>query len=378
MHLAWAFEDYARGEYESLREHAYQGILLQPASLLKRGVLSMLLKSFLNNSGTESRPPEHVCATDSDDEALVAERQALQQRVATLLEEPVIDMKLLSGRNRNDHVYSVQLASRRCILRYASNERELSENVALLARLAGTRLPVPAIIAWEPHASTGNALLLETFLPGAPIPLFEWQTGKRSSRAMKHLAGLLRELHALPAGCFGREGTLPASETPPAGQSFLDWAEVLAQRVEGAFLLNRMSSELIDVIASSMEHVLAEPAAPVLCHGDLSKNNILVEGNQVAGLIDWEFACGGDPAYDLAQFFVLNALFWHKPQAGDCFVKQFVAGYAQGYDPALLRRVTAYMMLYSVICIAGNYTEPEKKRVAVLHELLRMPLFQAN
>jgi aminoglycoside phosphotransferase (APT) family kinase protein len=49
------------------------------------------------------------------------------------------------------------------------------------------------------------------------------------------------------------------------------------------------------------EHLpTAEPAT--LVHGDLLGQNLLIDPNvsPIVGVIDWEYACAGDPAYDLA------------------------------------------------------------------------------
>jgi hygromycin-B 4-O-kinase len=42
-------------------------------------------------------------------------------------------------------------------------------------------------------------------------------------------------------------------------------------------------------------------------HGDLGGANLIVDGAQVTGVIDWDRALIGDPAYDAA-----NLLFWNE------------------------------------------------------------------
>ena len=43
-------------------------------------------------------------------------------------------------------------------------------------------------------------------------------------------------------------------------------------------------------------------AAPVFLHGDYGPHNILLEGDRVSAVLDWEIATPGDPAQDIAWF----------------------------------------------------------------------------
>lgn len=44
---------------------------------------------------------------------------------------------------------------------------------------------------------------------------------------------------------------------------------------------------------------------PVLIHGDLHPQNILVQNREISAVIDWGDLCAGDPATDLAAFYML-------------------------------------------------------------------------
>ena len=46
----------------------------------------------------------------------------------------------------------------------------------------------------------------------------------------------------------------------------------------------------------------------VLCHGDLSLNNILLSKNDTVKILDWEYACIACAAYDLAACICINKL----------------------------------------------------------------------
>ncbi|MFD4675525.1 phosphotransferase [Lentzea sp. NPDC058450] len=55
--------------------------------------------------------------------------------------------------------------------------------------------------------------------------------------------------------------------------------------------------------ASLVLHRFAElPAATGFVHGDLAPVNLRWRNGKVSGIIDWDFACAGDPALDAAAF----------------------------------------------------------------------------
>src|SRR6202023_2666055 len=51
-----------------------------------------------------------------------------------------------------------------------------------------------------------------------------------------------------------------------------------------------------------LETHLPEPAAPVLCHRDFRTGNYMLDGAELTGILDWEFAGWGDPDEDIGWF----------------------------------------------------------------------------
>src|SRR5262249_25849237 len=49
------------------------------------------------------------------------------------------------------------------------------------------------------------------------------------------------------------------------------------------------------------EHRPPPPAPPVICHGDLHPQNVLVEGRRVTGVLDWPNTVVADAAFDVAS-----------------------------------------------------------------------------
>ena len=54
------------------------------------------------------------------------------------------------------------------------------------------------------------------------------------------------------------------------------------------------------------------PAAPVLVHGDFRLGNLIVDGNGLAAVLDWELAHIGDPREDIAWVCVNSWRFGHS------------------------------------------------------------------
>jgi homoserine kinase type II len=92
-----------------------------------------------------------------------------------------------------------------------------------------------------------------------------------------------------------------------AGQSFGDqmlnprgtaWRAEAAQKVK-RFLSAQDAALLAGEVAFHAEHPLNGIPRGVI-HGDLFRDNVLMEGEQVGGLIDFYFACTGNLLYDVA------------------------------------------------------------------------------
>jgi aminoglycoside phosphotransferase (APT) family kinase protein len=59
---------------------------------------------------------------------------------------------------------------------------------------------------------------------------------------------------------------------------------------------------VLEWAARWLETHLPEPAAPVLCHRDFRTGNYLLDGAELTGILDWEFAGWGDPDEDIGWF----------------------------------------------------------------------------
>lgn len=119
-----------------------------------------------------------------------------------------------------------------------------------------------------------------------------------------------------------------------AGQSFEmkmdnpryeDWWRDAAQR-----LLPVLSREDADLLCDEIAFLAAHPDTGLprgIIHADLFKDNVLLNGNEVAGFIDFYYACDGNFMYDLA--IAVND--WART-ASNVLDKTLADGFLRGYE----------------------------------------------
>jgi aminoglycoside phosphotransferase (APT) family kinase protein len=165
------------------------------------------------------------------------------------------------------------------------DERAWSE-ARLLTRLASLDLPlrIPKVLGLL--SDEGRPAIIETAIHGVPLDLragrqfglMPWEVVAQAADAVHVLNG---------------ESLTPDWEMPGFGtrrDHALASLPILGGRPEPL---------LRDIHAWALENL--PPAEPsVLLHGDLLGQNILLAPGETLGLIDWEWAQLGDPAYDLS------------------------------------------------------------------------------
>jgi len=124
------------------------------------------------------------------------------------------------------------------------------------------------------YSAPSQGILLRRFIPGRTWSPDEW----RESGKLARLAHVLRKLHALS----------------PAGRPF----DPLGAARRYAMQLGTPRAQAV-LEAAAKAYAAIPPATPVLCHNDPVCGNILESGDRLI-LIDWEYAGGGDPFFDLA------------------------------------------------------------------------------
>lgn len=166
----------------------------------------------------------------------------------------------------------------------------------------GGRLPVPDPIWFG--AEAGREFLVSGEVEGTPIYLIDED---EREEAVATAAGTLRMIHALsPEGCpfaYPTEGKVKAIE------------ERLGVKGEAVELRREMPAE-----------------EPVFTHGDYCLPNILVIGEKLGGVIDWDYGGLADPYVDLASIIGSLEYNFGEPETKEVWAPLFFEEYSVEVD----------------------------------------------
>ncbi len=222
---------------------------------------------------------------------------------------PVSKTKLILG--EVNEVYDVLTQDgQKVIVRISRSKHprfEAEKKAINLARVAG--VPAPQIIMLDKYETPEEVLTfcIEKKLPGETLSKLKTLPSENPELFQNLIceAGkILSRIHSATAPVFGgldKEGT---------EEEFKSWPEfILAlekKREKITQAATRTGIEMSDIdeafkiLTASKD--LYEGVKPQLLHGDFSTKHLLVEGNHITGVIDFENCKGGDPVYDFAWF----------------------------------------------------------------------------
>ena len=231
-----------------------------------------------------------------------------------------------------DVVGLVDSGGRRWIVRsprHPAAGAEMEGEVALLGELADSvdrgLLPfdVPRPVGFAPLPEGGRAMLYPE-LVGRPLAAGSLTPG---SPLLRGLARAIAALHGL-SGAVVRTAGLPDYDADSYRQRRLAELDEAARTGHlPARLLRRWEHALEDV---SLWRFATTPV-----HGDLANEHVIVDGDEVAGIVDWSEARVADPADDLA--WLLAQL---TPETGDALMTHYAAARDGGVDDAFDARAT--------------------------------------
>ncbi len=159
--------------------------------------------------------------------------------------------------------------------------------VSLLDCLHAADLPVPFAVPDQQgrklHRLSDRPALLQPRLPGKHVQ-------EPDVRHCQALGKVLAQLHAATAPC----------DLARHSDRGLAWMEQQSREVLDA--LDPCERALVEPLVSVMQRLLTErPRLPkAILHGDLFRDNVLFEGPNLTGLIDFYNAASGWALYDLA------------------------------------------------------------------------------
>ncbi len=169
------------------------------------------------------------------------------------------------------------------VLRAHHDPAMVMREQAIQNTLADQGYPAARVLhaALDP-APLGAAFLLMERLPGTPL------ISTRPLGMDRPLIEAQLRLHALDPA--------PLARALGDAVTFEGYLASLGRRVARAKLTG-----LAELMRWLHEQRPAPAAPPVICHGDLHPQNILVQGGRVSGVLDWPNAVIADAAFDVAS-----------------------------------------------------------------------------
>jgi aminoglycoside phosphotransferase (APT) family kinase protein len=253
----------------------------------------------------------------------------LRQGVAHALGVSGLAFRRLHG-GTTDRTFLVANAGRQWVLRVEKMPAAQLPRAVAAQRLAqAASVAVPDIVAFEmPRAGTGYCWSLEHFLAGTAFDHAGFHT-QATQDAAHDLGKQLRRLHTIEIDGLG----------------MIPREQMYAHRVERALEITNTPPADRVVIERAYAFLKAGwPTVGKLCKNDCAGTNILVRHGKVAGIIDWEWAWGGDPAWDIA--------YWQHHNDESTALDFLIAGYEPDDPPALRRRVAAQQVACAIELIS--------------------------
>lgn len=214
---------------------------------------------------------------------------------------------------------------------------------AALEMLVDTNLPVPRLIGAGAF-DDGRLWVAVQRLDGTPPPDAARPAHEISPGLAEQLGQVIAELHL-------------AVEPPSFGTWVVNGQRsLIEEETHRLRLLERMAYDAGIVSASEIRNALSVAyrtvgaletcPRPVLAHRDVQPRNVLVVGDRLSALLDFESAAGGDPAED----FKVIGLDWSTP-AFAAFARAYTAnGGALGSDGS--DRVAHHVLNWAVVVFA--------------------------
>lgn len=203
----------------------------------------------------------------------------------------------------------------------------------------GMRVPKPLLV--EPNRSAlGAPFLVLGAMPGC-------QEGDlffppRSPALAHQVAQQMALLHRAPTAAIARKAGLRvgAHEPDELRRTLGEWRAVVAR-------LDAPSHTLQSALDWLEGHVPDEPAPLVLVHGDVGFHNLLVDGDTLTAVLDWELVHLGAAAQDLG--YLRSGI--EKMTSWDDFMAAYRAAGGPEVDAKVLDFYTVWgsMWLYSVL-----------------------------
>jgi aminoglycoside phosphotransferase (APT) family kinase protein len=177
----------------------------------------------------------------------------------------------------------------------ASGGQAINTQRIALQAVEGHGVPAPALLWFDDDAENPfrRPVLVMERAPGrVPVGWRSVDEPARSKLAVQAVE-ILAALHAIDPAPL--QALIPSGHSAPTE---LDWYTRFLRRYEPLPGVLRAGLWWLE------RHRPAASARSALVHGDFRMGNLMVMGDRISGVLDWEMAAPGDPLADLAWCFI--------------------------------------------------------------------------
>jgi aminoglycoside phosphotransferase (APT) family kinase protein len=209
----------------------------------------------------------------------------------------------------------------------ASGRRAIMTQRAALQAVPAIGVPAPRLRWWDdtPDNPLGRPFLVMERLQGTvPAGWHDVPEPERGVLAAQAVDAMAR-LHALDLGA------VPELRRPD-GPANADALQFYSRRLDAMGL---GEDPVVRVACWWLDRHLPGDSATTVVHQDLRMGNLVVDGDRLVGILDWEMAAVGDPLIDVAWCFVPV---WEPPGLDTTpLVQRYAAATGRDVDPDTLR-----------------------------------------
>lgn len=252
-----------------------------------------------------------------------------------LLDGDRVDIAPVRTMGMNTHAYRVDNGGRAWCLRIGGSIQGFARDRWAHQKL-GDKLSVPRVFEIG-HLDDRSAFCLSEWMPGETL---QDLTAADVDRVLPAVFQAWSTMSGCDISNISGYGAIDTESEAASHESWQAWLRHAAEHVhywDDAWTASRTGS-IARLLRTYDKLIDLCPDVRRLVHGDWGCNNMLADGPQVTGVLDWDKATIGDPLYDVARRFWAT---W--PPVATCVTRQ--ADYCDhlfGNAPNYRNRVLCY------------------------------------
>jgi len=191
-----------------------------------------------------------------------------------------------------------------------------ANEVAALEAMEDHSLPTPKLLHWDPDGEAlGTSLFVSTFIGGDPL-LDSMKAGEPWADALY-----------IDTVCAVQSITV--ADLPPGSTEKMEGSESALEVLEKGYAMFEKPNPLAEVAYRRLKETWPGSPGDRFSNGDLWPENLLVRGDRLVGIIDWQHAGFTDPIFEfLLPFFLVPELRGRGTEEAYCE--------RMGFDPEAL------------------------------------------